>query len=50
MVAIAAVMMSGSQGWAEFYGDSLAYLWLWALGAFVVGLIIGWGYARHAGK
>ena len=48
VVGAAAVILPTLTNFASWYGDFLALLWIWALAAFAVGLIIGWGYCRQA--
>jgi hypothetical protein len=47
VVAAAAVLIARYDEFGKVYGPFLEYLWLWALGAFSVGLIFGWGSCRQ---
>jgi hypothetical protein len=47
VVAAAAVLIPRIADFKNLYGEFLEHLWLWATGAFSIGLIFGWGSCRQ---
>lgn len=50
VLAAVAVLVSQSGHYQELYGKFIDLLWLWALGAFVVGCVVGWASIGQEAK
>ena len=46
-IAAAAFLVPRSEKIRKLYGEFLDHLWIWTLSAFIIGLVIAWGYFRH---
>lgn len=47
VVAATSFLVSRSDEFQKLYGPFLSLLWLWALIAFLNGILVGWLYFRH---
>jgi hypothetical protein len=50
VVGVLAVVLSQSENFASILGPFIRSVWLWALGAFVVGLIVGWAERKGSAR
>jgi hypothetical protein len=50
VVGVLAVALSQSETFANILGAFIRTVWMWALGAFAVGVIIGWADRKGSGR